>query len=155
MAVFTDPDLLAEHIQTLWQERIPLAGFIDARIEILDESGLTVRAPLGKNCNHMGTAFAGSLQSLATLTAWGIAVALSGDCPDRHVVIQSSSMNFLKPVTGDFTAFCPVPESTVADKFCRQLDRKGRARISLGADVRQKDKLVATFSGDFVAFRQG
>ncbi len=155
MAVFSDPAVLAEHIQALWNERIPMAGFMDVQIDSLDDNGLTASVPLAKNCNHMGTAFAGSLQGLATLAGWGVALALAGDQPDTHLVIQESAAKFLHPVTGDFTAFCPLPNEAQIKKYRHQLEHKGRARIVLDVELKQGDKLVATFTGSFVALKQG
>ncbi len=155
MAVFSDPAVLAEHIQTLWNERIPLAGYMEVQIGLLDDKGLTASAPLEKNCNHMGTAFAGSLQGLATLVGWGVALALAGDQPDTHLVIQEGAVKFLHPVTGDFTAFCPLPDEAQIKKYRHQLEHKGRARIVLDVEVTQGDKVVVTFTGSFVALKQG
>ncbi len=155
MAVFSDAAVLVEHIQTLWRERIPMAGHMDVQLESLDDKGLTASAPLEKNCNHMGTAFAGSLQGVATLAGWGVALALAGDQPDTHLVIQEGAAKFLHPVTGDFTAFCPLPDAAQIEKYRHQLAHKGRARIALDVEIRQGDKLVATFTGSFVALKQG
>ncbi len=44
-----------------------------------DDEPVVLRAPLAPNANHKGTAFGGSLYSLAVLTGWAWAHALSRD----------------------------------------------------------------------------
>ena len=95
------------HIQGLWDECIPLAAKMHARITGLDDSGIEVSAPLEPNRNHMGTGFGGSLNCLAVLTGWGLVMALVGEARATDIVIQESRMRYLKPVTGDFFARCP------------------------------------------------
>ncbi|HKE43757.1 MAG TPA: YiiD C-terminal domain-containing protein, partial [Steroidobacteraceae bacterium] len=51
---------------------IPLTRHIDVRIAGYDQDTLTLLAPLAANSNHKGTAFGGSLFSLAVLAGWGL-----------------------------------------------------------------------------------
>ena len=49
---------------------IPLARHIGVRVVEFDGSSLALGAPLAANSNHKGTAFGGSLFSLAVLAGW-------------------------------------------------------------------------------------
>lgn len=141
---------LVHRIEKLSLHRIPLAQHLGARITGLDEDGLTVAAPLAPNRNHMGTGFAGSLASVATLAGWATALAEAGAAPGLHVVAQGLAMEFLRPVDGDFEAWCRRPERPVVERMLRQLSARGRARLQLEVIVRQSGVDAATLTGRFV-----
>ena len=47
-----------------------LAKHIGIVVESADDSAVVLRAPLAPNANYKGTAFGGSLYSVAVLTGW-------------------------------------------------------------------------------------
>lgn len=111
---------------------------------------LVVRCPLGPNINHRGSAFGGSIASLATLAGWGwVWVLLRADERPVTIVVSRAEIDYLKPGLGEFEARLVVPVST--EEFVRAFARKGRARISLEAVVTEGGVEIARFRGEFVA----
>jgi thioesterase domain-containing protein len=145
-------ETLTDLEQTLHAE-IPLTRAMGVRVVRADRNGLVLGAALAPNLNHKQTAFGGSLNSLATLACWGMIQLLVRDCGHAiTVVVQESSVQFLKPVTQDFEATCPPPPAAVIDKFLRMLERKGRARLELEASIHSDGDVALRFRGQFVAY---
>lgn len=132
---------------------IPLVRAIQARVTACDANGLTLTAPLAPNINHEASAFGGSLASLATLACWGLVWLLLEPVRDTHIVVSTSQIDYLRPVTDTFMAQCPWPEESAFAGLRNTLARGRKARITLRAEIRQLQTLCARFSGDFVAYR--
>jgi thioesterase domain-containing protein len=68
------PDAVAalERLGTTWHEEIPLTRAMALEPVSWRDGTLTVAADLAPNVNVHGTAFAGSLYSIAALSGWGL-----------------------------------------------------------------------------------
>jgi thioesterase domain-containing protein len=112
---------------------------------------LTLKAPLASNVNHKGTAFGGSLNAIATLAGWGVLwLALREHGLPGEVVIQDSSVRYLRPVAGDFTARSGPPEPEALARLLAAVRRRGRGRIGLAAEVLDAAGVAVTFAGRYV-----
>jgi len=60
--------LKSEDLQERIDQEIPLAKHIGIVVESADDTTVVLRAPLAPNGNHKGTAFGGSLYSVAVLS---------------------------------------------------------------------------------------
>ena len=60
----------ADYLQNLIDREIILAKHMGVVVESADDTSMVLRAPLAPNANHKGTAFGGSLYSIAVLTGW-------------------------------------------------------------------------------------
>ncbi|MEK8089057.1 YiiD C-terminal domain-containing protein [Thermithiobacillus plumbiphilus] len=146
------PDDKAQLLQTLLLTEIPLTQALQLQVESLDDQGLRLRAPLLPNLNQERSAFAGSLNALVTLAGWGMTWSLISEAGlQAAILIQDSRIQYLWPVHQDFSAFCPPPEPSEAQRFIRALAQKGRARLSLSAEIQADGRLLATFAGRYVA----
>lgn len=143
---------LIEDLRRRLHAAMPVARSMGVRVCSYDGSCLTLAAPLAPNTNDAGTAFAGSLNALATLAGWSLMwlVAREADL-SAGVMIQNSSINFIKPVTSDFSVTCRKPEPAMLADFLAALSRKGRARIELAAEIMQAGEPCVTFVGRYVA----
>ena len=141
-----------EYLQGLINRDIVLARPMGVIVEAAHDAGIVLRAPLPPNANHKGTAFGGSLYSLAVLTGWAWLTRFVA-CADINAdaVIQESSMQFLLPVTGELRAVIAAPAQAEVDKFRKLLQRAGRARIRLRVEMHEGDKLATVFEGLFAA----
>jgi thioesterase domain-containing protein len=111
-------------------------------------------APLRPNVNHTETVFGGSAAALATLSAWTLLhLRLEDAGLDARLVIQRSSMEYEKPIPGDFEAVCRFDDDSAWERFKATLARRGRARMTLTAHLVHLAQRVASFEGDFVALR--
>jgi thioesterase domain-containing protein len=124
------------------------------RVEAHDAQGLTLAVPFEPNVNHVGAVFGGSLAAAATLAGWGfIWLALKEhNCP-AHILIQESTIAYLKPVTKDFLARCHVPGPKSVHSLMAMIERKGKGRIKLGCDILQNGETCVHFTGSYAALR--
>jgi thioesterase domain-containing protein len=126
------------------------------QVESSDPGGLVLRAPLDLNANFKGTAFGGSLFSLAALAGWAwLTGYLAGADLDADAVIQSSTIRYLHPVRGGFRAVLAAPAPDRVGRFRRMMDRAGRGRIDLGVDVFDGATLATCFEGTYAAALRG
>ena len=138
------------------QERITsefaLARHIGIVVESADDHGVVLSAPLAPNANYKGTAFGGSLFSVAVLTGWAWVtryLAASGVAADA--VIQESTVRYLTPVQGKLRASLQAPSAPQIEKFSKMLQRAGRGRISLTVNIHHGETLATVFEGVFAA----
>jgi thioesterase domain-containing protein len=139
------PELLRA-LRAKLRRDMPITKALGLRVVGNAGGGLVMRSPLEPNINHKGTAFAGSLNATATLAGWGTIWLLLREHGLRsHVVIQDSTVHYVRPVTGDFTARCRAPSPGAVERLVNAVRRRGRGRIEL-------DVLVSDASGDAVRF---
>jgi thioesterase domain-containing protein len=142
----------AQYLQDRIDRDILLARPMGVIVETADETAVILRAPLAPNANHMGTAFGGSLYSLAVLTGWAwITRFLASRQLNAYAVIQESSMRFLAPVKAEMRACIQIPGKADVDKFQRMLARAERGRIRLHVTMHQGPTLAVVFDGLFAA----
>ncbi|NHA15028.1 YiiD C-terminal domain-containing protein [Thioalkalivibrio sp. XN279] len=141
-----------QRLQALWSQRIPLAQAMQVEIRRLDRAGLLLAAPLAPNRNHVGTAFGGSLQGLATLAGWAVTLVAAAGHGAPRVVIRECRMRFLAPVEGELIATAAWPEAETVAAFRNRLATEGRARLMVAVDIGTSgESAAARFSGEFVA----
>jgi thioesterase domain-containing protein len=132
-------------------QQIPLSVAMGVRVRIATAERVQLAAPLAPNINHAETAFGGSAAALATLSAWGLLhVRLTRTALQARLVIQRSSMQFERPIPGDFDAVCLFTDEPAWERFRATLVRRGRARLTLASHLLYDARQVATFEGDFV-----
>ncbi len=143
-----------EHLASLqetFEHEIPLTRALGLRVDGFDDDTLVLTAPLAPNINHKHTAFAGSINAVVTLAGWGILWLIVADADMQgQIVIQDSEIRYLRPVKSDFTARCPLPNAAEVQTFMKVLQRKGRARLELSAEVWSDGQVCATFHGRYV-----
>jgi thioesterase domain-containing protein len=132
-----------------FHQQIPITRAMGVRVVAHDESQFVVEAPVTLNSNHLGTAFGGSINAVATLAAYGL-VWLGLRDNAVHVVVAESSIRFLHPVRDTIRAICRRPEAEWA-AFQTRFAGKGKARITLSVTVMEAGQTAAEFEGIFVA----
>ncbi len=121
-------------------EVIPLTRSLAVNLVAYDGRQLLVSAPLEPNHNHQGTAFGGSLYSVAVVSAWGLVELLLADAGlAGNILIQSGEMEYLGPVEGDFYALCTLTDEDLMRRFHKSLARHGKGRLNLTAQIFQGD----------------
>lgn len=131
---------------------IPLTRAMEVSVVSVDGSGVRLRAPLAPNINHRSTVFGGSAATLAILSGWTlIHTRLRAATYPSRIVIQRSSVDYISPLHSDFEAFCPAPEPDRWRRFLAGLQRRGRSRIILTAELSSEDGVAGAFEGAYVA----
>jgi thioesterase domain-containing protein len=142
----------ARQIEELFHTQIPITRAMAVRVAVCDEQQLVITAPLAPNHNHLGTAFGGSLNAIATLAGYGL-VWLELRDPACHVVIRESSISFLAPVRSEIRAICRRPDEATLTAFHHDFARKGKARLRLEVTIEEAGAVAVKFTGTFVALR--
>ena len=141
-------------LQRTLNNEFPITLHLGVRVVQLEPGLVVLSAPLKGNRNHKGTAFAGSLNAVATLSAWswcGVFLELRREV--AQVVVQDSTIRFARPVTSDFTASCAAPSPSSITRFLGSYNRSGRGRLGLHVDISDPAGPAATFGGRCVAER--
>lgn len=142
----------SRHLQELLDEQVPIARATGVRIKEYTQRGLVLAAPLAQNRNYKGTAFAGSLATLATLAGWALTmlrVEEMGKQPE--VVVARSTIDYLRPVRVDIEVLCILPDDATIAKLQRVLDRKGIGRWELAARIPAGGPKAVDYLGTYVA----
>jgi thioesterase domain-containing protein len=134
---------------------IPLSVAMQVTVASVGADAVVLAAPLAPNINHRATVFGGSAVSLALLAGWSLLfVRLACVVPDSRLVIQRSSMQYLKPVTAGFTATAHLADPDCWAAFVALLVKRGRARLTVVASLACVGVEVGMFSGEYVALRR-
>ncbi len=140
-------------LQATFEHEIPITRQIGLQVVNYDGTCLSLRAPLVPNINHKATAFAGSLNAVATLAGWGLVWLILRERSLRGtIVIHESSAQYLLPVRDDFVAVCALPQTQQIETFVAALQRHSKARLALSTDILDGDRVAVAFKGSYVAF---
>ncbi|HYM42623.1 MAG TPA: YiiD C-terminal domain-containing protein [Steroidobacteraceae bacterium] len=132
-----------------------LQAYLSARIAPVRALGLEVEsaepvivaAPLEPNVNDKGTAFAGSLFSVAALAGWAHVMRWCAAQPvAAEVMLQAAKAQFLAPARGRFRATALEPAHIQREKLARMLARGGRGRIEITVTVSCDQTVVMTLA---------
>lgn len=142
----------AASVEEYLHRHIPISRAMGIRVISADEEGVRLAAELEPNLNHQSTAFGGSVSSVAILSAWTLAhVGLRERGIEARLVIQKSTVDFILPIDGEFEAFCASPNAEQWRRFVAGIERRGRGRLHLTANVSSNGAVAATFHGQYVA----
>lgn len=129
--------------------QIPVSEFMQVEVIRLDDD-VELQCELAPNHNHLGTAFGGSLSALMILAAYCQLFRLIHE--NGHVVLKSTSMQFLLPVKEKLHAICKSPSKKDIQNFTNTFEKKKKARLNLESQIILSDGRVAcTLTGEFVA----
>jgi thioesterase domain-containing protein len=147
-----EEQLKEKELQSFIHENIPLAEKAGFTIDTASSEKVILQGPYHLNHNHHGTVFGGSISVIAVLTGWilvrEIAETLS---PGADIVISRQNLEYLQPLSGDFTAESVVPHKSELESFSRYLREKGRARMKVTVHVclKGENSPAAVFEGTF------
>lgn len=140
----------SQKMETLIRQLIPLSDYMQVKVLKADSEQVTLTCKLEPNHNHLGTAFGGSLSCLMILAAYCRTFQLINE--NGHVLLQSSSMEFLLPVEENLVAVCKGPSANEVQDFLKALSKKRKARLNMKSEIVLADGRVAcTMTGEFVA----
>ena len=146
---------LTTDLEEYLHSNIPLSAAMGVQVKVATPEQVLLFAPLGPNINHHQTVFGGSGAVLATLSAWTLLhLRLRQERIDAQLVIQRSSIEYDRPIPGDFEAVCRFADDSVWQRFRLTLERRGRARMTLNAHLLHAAREMGSFVGDFVALVQ-
>ena len=131
---------------------IPLTRAMGMEVGAWDGRTVTLTAPLAPNQNHTDTAFGGAISSLGIMAGYCLVhLTLEERRISHRLLIQKSSIDYLRPIDAEMTATACLPEEAVLAEFLDLLLRKRRARLTLHTQVLCRRMLAATHTGLYVA----
>ena len=137
-------------VQQVLYKHIPLAKHLGVKIEQFTGNDFCILAPLEPNINDKGTAFGGSLYSIAVLCGWGFLQLKCNQAKLKvETVIHKAQVKYLLPVEGAFTAKTSLDESEWGH-LLPILQKGQRVRIPLNVDVFCGGEKVLSFFGKYV-----
>jgi thioesterase domain-containing protein len=144
-------ETLGKYLEETLRTKIPITKEMGIRVASYDGYTLLLQAPLERNVNDKGTAFGGSLFSLAVLAGWGlIFLKLKEENLSGDIVIHESTISYHLPVTGILAARCSIPEGEEYADFIERLRSRGRGKISLETILSRDSRVAVKFSGRYV-----
>lgn len=144
-----------QRLGTTWHQEIPLTRAMALEPLSWQDGTLTVAADLAPNVNVHGTAFAGSLYSVAALSGWGL-VHLELEAAEvvGSIVIADGRIRYQRPVTERIVARCTLAASD-RDAGLRALaGPAGKARFTLTSVIECEGRPAAEFEGVFAVLRR-
>ncbi|WP_426416414.1 YiiD C-terminal domain-containing protein [Aestuariirhabdus sp. LZHN29] len=149
-ALRLNPQEMACALEQRILQQIPLLAAMELRLDRYDGDCLQLSAPLTPNINDKGTAFGGSLATLATITGWCFTTLLADRLGDNEVVVADSQLAYLKPVAGRLCSRCELDHSGIGEQFLEQLRERGRASLQLEVVIGNEIPALR-YSGRYVA----
>jgi thioesterase domain-containing protein len=139
-------------LQQYLHDHIPLTKAMQIAVEQISPEGVILSAPLPPNINHRDTLFGGSASATAITAAWSLLhTHLKSEGISSRLVIQRNTMSYELPVDGAFTAVSSFADAGDWQRFLRILQRKGKARIAVRAELRFNGQVAGRLEGEFVA----
>ena len=144
--------MLPQELEAYLYHQIPVTKSLGVKVDSCDEEKVQLKAPLDLNFNHKKTAFGGSLSVMGILSGWSLVyLRLLGK--KNEIVIQDSSMSYLKPVQADFISVSDYRESSEWQSFYKLFERRGKGRIRVESHLYCEQELVAKHTGLYVALK--
>ncbi|MBV1879438.1 MAG: thioesterase domain-containing protein [Pseudomonadales bacterium] len=131
---------------------IPISADMGVTVDSYDGTTLVIRAPLSNNINHQQSAFGGSLFSLTAMAGWGmLQLKLCELKIAANTVVAGGEVNYALPVFEELICRCALPDNY--PEFVARLENKGKASITLSADIILQNQAAMSFSGRYVVIQ--
>ncbi|MBE9168419.1 thioesterase domain-containing protein [Pleurocapsales cyanobacterium LEGE 06147] len=141
-------------VEQYLHEHIPLSKTMAVSVTSINGNGVILSAPLLPNINHHSTVFGGSISAVAILSAWTfVHVQLQILSIPCRIVIQSNSIEYIKPIEEEFQAHCMTPPRQNWERFITAVSKRGKGRVILEVEVYSGGLLVGKFQGEYVALK--
>ena len=144
----------SQWLEEYLHDHIPVTVAMGVSVEEVSTERVTLSAPLAPNINHRETVFGGSAAAVATLCAWSLVmVRMKSEGLPGRLVIARNTMEYSRPIEGDFLGTAESTDLSNWALFCRSLARKGKGRLSAASNLYFQESSAASFSGQFVAIQ--
>lgn len=145
-----------DDLERYLHRQIPLSAAMGVSVRAILDGAVTLSAPLEPNINDKGTVFGGSAATLAILAAWStLHVRLIDAGLPSEVVIHSNTMEYRRPMRGEFVATAAIAAAADWPAFIETLARRKKARIEIEAALTSDGVAAGALRGRFVAFLPG
>lgn len=133
---------------------VPLTVAMQLSALGFDGKTLVLGIPLSANFNDKGTAFAGSITALGSITGWCLltlwAEQAIGPC---QIAIYDAHFSFRKPLKSDFTATVSLPPAEECEALREAVVQKGKGKIPLRISLADVSGEAAWLDGAYAVWR--
>ncbi len=131
---------------------IPMTKYMQLTLEELNDNNLITKAPLEPNINDKGTGFAGSLNTIATISAWCVCYleASKLDLENSMIAIIKSDISYRAPITKDFECKTYLPSKEQIKLFEKKMKEKSSSSLKIKGEIIEDGKLCLDFEGVYV-----
>ncbi|MDZ7842007.1 MAG: YiiD C-terminal domain-containing protein [Gammaproteobacteria bacterium] len=142
-------------LQALLHREVPLSRHMGVAADSYDGAALVLTADLAPNINIHGTAFGGSMYSLAALCGWALLrLRLEDLSLQAEVVVGAARIDYRRPVRSTLFARAAC-EARSFDAFADRVRSARRAGVDVevvlgGADEGERTQ-AAVFTGTYAA----
>jgi|JI8StandDraft_1071087.scaffolds.fasta_scaffold207351_2 thioesterase domain-containing protein len=142
-------------IEQYLQQHLPLTVAMQVQAVAYDGQTLRLNAPLAVNHNDKGTAFAGSLSSLATVCGWCLVMVWVKQHYQQpcQVAVAQAQIDYKKPTNSDFYALAHLPDTHSLHQALQMLARKGRTRLTINIEVCDEQGVTVTQIASYAIWR--
>lgn len=141
-------------LETYLHSHIPLTQAMQVSVLSIEPNQLILQAPLQPNINPHHTVFGGSIATLATLAAWCLLYTrLQAEGFANNLVVRQSSMDYDKPIAGDFQAIATLETPEQWQQAMHLFKQRGKAKIAVLAVLAYDGQITGRFRGEFVALK--
>jgi thioesterase domain-containing protein len=142
------PQTLQDKLHT----QVPMTKLMQLHIQEVSEQRLISTAPLDININDKGTAFGGSLNTMAIISSWALCYTITQklNVQEPTIVISKNQSKFKRPVTKDLHCMAYMPSQDELTRFKDTLEKKSRASLTIYAQIIENEKVCMDFEGTYV-----
>jgi len=144
--------MLTKRLKDKLYSQIPLTSHMKIDINKYTSTQLITSMPLDININDKGTAFAGSLATLTTISAWSICWLITQELGFKNtsIVIIKNETNFNAPVTKDVVCYTQKPSNQEILTLKEKLLTKNSGSINIKSAITEENKACVDFNGLYV-----
>ncbi|MBN2392636.1 MAG: PaaI family thioesterase [Anaerolineae bacterium] len=143
----------ASDIQSLIEEKVPVADFLGLEVEVVEPGHARFRMPFSPRIkNHLDIVYAGAIFALAEI-AGGVAMLSAFKQDSCTVLTRRVEIDYVRPSRSDLLCEVTVPDTDVAENMAA-VEADGRADVVLPIEVQDdRGRIVARVSA-FYYLRQ-
>lgn len=142
------PSESVKHLVDTWHSTIPLSKAMGIFVASYDHQALITRCNLAFNKNLHNTMFAGSINTLATLTGWGwVHLQLEEQALSGDIVLAQGNIKYLAPIPS--YAHAQVIKADTVESYDR-LTMNKKAKAEIVCNVYSGSQIAAVFTGTYV-----
>ena len=140
-------------VQSLIEEKVPVAGFLGLEVEAVEPGHVRLRMPFGPRIkNHLNIVYAGALFSLAEITG-GVAMLSAFEQDGCTVLARRMEIDYVRPSRSDLLCEVALPTAVIAEHRVA-VQTEGKADVMLPIEVHDaRGRVVARVSA-FYYLRQ-
>lgn len=140
-------------IQTLITTKVPMAEFLDLKVELAELGHIKLRLPFSQRAqNHLEIVYAGAIFALAEI-AGGMAMLSVFDTSRFTILIERLSIDFQRPSRRDLWCHVILEPELIAD-IQEQVESRGKAKITIPIEVRDsRQRVISRVQGAYYVRR--